>query len=77
MNEELIPFIAFFLIFFGWVFYINRGDGKQQKLLICKVRILKNIETYYLILIKMTAGTCPNIPAGSKINAPLMLQLLH
>ena len=31
MDEELIPFIAFFLIIFGWVFYINRGDGKQQK----------------------------------------------
>ena len=30
MNEELILFIAFFLIFIGWLFYLNTG-GKNQK----------------------------------------------
>ena len=30
MDEELIPFIALFLIFLGWVFYLNLG-GKRQK----------------------------------------------
>jgi transcription-repair coupling factor (superfamily II helicase) len=30
MDEELYPFIVFFLIFIGWLFYLNTG-GKNQK----------------------------------------------
>ncbi len=26
MNEEFYPFIAFFLIILGWIFYLNLGN---------------------------------------------------
>ena len=30
MNDELYPFVAIFLIFFGWIFYLNLGNKKQK-----------------------------------------------
>ena len=30
MTEDLYPFLALILIFFGWIFYLNLGNKKQK-----------------------------------------------
>ena len=68
MNEELIPFIAFFLIFFGWVFYINRGDGKQQKFYKEGIKFKDDFGEYFEEDIKKLVKYVEELPKVNQIN---------
>ena len=68
MDEELIPFIALFLIFFGWVFYINRGDGRQQKFYKEGTKFKDDFGEYFEEDIKKLVKYVEDLPKVNQIN---------
>jgi len=67
MDEKLIPFIAFFLIIFGWVFYINRG-GKRQKFYKKGEKFEDNFGEYFEEDIKKLIKYVEDLPKVNQIN---------
>ena len=67
MDEEIIPFIAFFLIIFGWVFYINRG-GKSQKFYKKGEKFEDDFGEYFEEDIKKLIKYVEDLPKVNQIN---------
>ena len=68
MDEKFIPFIVFFLIFIGWVFYINRGDGKQQKFYKEGTKFKDDFGEYFEEDIKKLVKYVEDLPKVNQIN---------
>ena len=67
MKEELYPFIALVLIFFGWIFYLNLGS-KKQKFYKKGETFKDDFGDYFVDDIRKLVGYAENLPKANQIN---------
>jgi hypothetical protein len=67
VNEKLYPFIAFFLIFFGWIFYLNLG-GRKQKFYKKGETFKDEFGDYFVEDIKKLVKYVQDLPKENQIN---------
>tara|TARA_X000000950_G_C13800626_1_gene613391 strand:- start:219 stop:746 length:528 start_codon:yes stop_codon:yes gene_type:complete len=67
MDEELYPFVAFFLILFGWIFYLNLG-GKRQKFYKKNETFEDEFGEYFVEDIKKLVKYVEELPKENQIN---------
>jgi hypothetical protein len=74
MDEELYPFVVFFLIFIGWLFYLNTG-GKNQKFYKKGETFKDEFGDYFVQDIEKLVTYVEALPKENQIN--IYMNILH